>query len=97
MSPIEETIAKVVEQGADRIVETLCDIVRFPSIVKSDPREAGPGERDCQRYLQKRLEALGFVTDLWDPDGPALYAKYKAARAPTKAAPSRAVPIWLAS
>ena len=29
MSPIEETIAKAVEQRADRIVETLCDIVRF--------------------------------------------------------------------
>ncbi len=77
MSPLEETIAKAVEQRADRIVETLCDIVRFPSIVKSDPREAGPGERDCQLYLQKRLEAVGFTTDLWDPDGPALYAKYE--------------------
>jgi len=51
--------------------------VRFPSIVKSDPREAGQGERDCQLYLQKRLEALDFTTDLWDPDGPALYAKYE--------------------
>ncbi len=77
MSPMEEMIAKAVEQRADRIVGTLCDIVRFPSIVKSDPREAGPGERDCQLYLQKRLEALGFTTDLWDPDGPALYAKYE--------------------
>jgi acetylornithine deacetylase len=77
MSPIEEIIAKTVGQRADRIVETLCDIVRFPSIVKSDPREAGPGERDCQLYLQKRLEALGFATDLWEPDGPALYTKYE--------------------
>jgi acetylornithine deacetylase len=77
MSTLEETIAKAVEQRADRIVETLCDIVRFPSVVKSDPREAGAGERDCQVYLQKRLEALGFTTDPWDPDGPALYAKYE--------------------
>ena len=77
MSPIEEIIAKTVGQRADRIVETLCDIVRFPSIVKSDPREAGPGERDCQLYLQKRLEALGFAADLWEPDGPALYTKYE--------------------
>jgi acetylornithine deacetylase len=48
MSAVEDTIAEAVEQRADRIVETLCDIVRFPSIVKSDPREAGPGERNCQ-------------------------------------------------
>ena len=39
--------------------------------------QAGPGERDCQLYLERRLEALGFATDLWDPDGPALYEKYK--------------------
>jgi acetylornithine deacetylase len=54
MSSVEDTIAEAVGQRADRIVEVLCDIVRFPSIVKSDPREAGPGERDCQLYLQKR-------------------------------------------
>jgi acetylornithine deacetylase/succinyl-diaminopimelate desuccinylase-like protein len=69
MSPLDETIAKAVEQRSDRIVETLCDLVRFPSIVKFDPREAGPGERDRQLYLQRRLEALGFTTDLWSPTG----------------------------
>ena len=73
----EEIIAARVEAAADRIVATLSDLVAFPSIVKSNPKEAGPGERDCQLYLQKRIEALGFTTDLWDPDGPALYEKYK--------------------
>ena len=77
MSSVQETIAAAVEARSDRIVNTLCDLVRFPSIVKTDPREAGPGERECQLYLQKRLEALGFTTDLWDPDGPGLYAKYE--------------------
>jgi hypothetical protein len=48
MSPLEETIAKAVEQRADRIVETL-------------------------------------------------YAKYEGRPGANKAAPSRAVPIWLAS
>jgi acetylornithine deacetylase len=77
MADLNEKIVQAVEAHADRIVETLCDLVRFPSIVKSNPKEAGPGERDCQRYLQKRLERIGFATDLWDPDGPALYEKYK--------------------
>jgi acetylornithine deacetylase len=77
MPSIEEIIAARVEANADRIVETLSDLVTFPSIVKSNPKDAGPGERDCQLYLQKRLETLGFTTDLWDPDGPALYEKYK--------------------
>lgn len=72
-----EAIAEQVEARADDIVATLADLVSFPSIVKSDPREAGPGERDCQLYLQKRLEKLGFETDLWEPDGPALYDKYQ--------------------
>lgn len=74
---IEATIGEAVEALSGRIVETLCDITRFPSIVKNDPREAGPGERDCQLYLQKRLERIGFTTDLWDPDGPALLARYE--------------------
>lgn len=65
------------EARTDRIVETLSDLISFPSVVMSDPTKAGPGERDCQLYLQGRLEALGFSTDLWDPDGPALYAKYQ--------------------
>ncbi|MGE3876434.1 MAG: acetylornithine deacetylase, partial [Parvibaculaceae bacterium] len=71
MSSIEERIARHVEARADRITETLSDLVAFPSIVMADHTKAGPGERDCQLYLQKRLEKLGFATDLWDPDGPA--------------------------
>lgn len=77
MASLAEIIAERVEAKADRIVETLSDLVAFPSIVKSNPKEAGPGERDCQLYLQGRLTSLGFTTDLWDPDGPALYAKYQ--------------------
>lgn len=77
MTSLQQTIAELVEARSDQIVATLSELVRFPSIVKSNPKEAGPGERDCQLYLQKRLEKLGFTTDLWDPDGPALYAKYE--------------------
>ncbi|HWJ73043.1 MAG TPA: ArgE/DapE family deacylase [Kaistia sp.] len=77
MDSLEQNIAKRVEERADRIVETLSALVSFPSIVLADPTKAGPGERDCQLYLQKRIEALGFTTDLWEPDGPALYDKYK--------------------
>lgn len=65
-----------IDANADRIVQTLCDLIAFPSIVMADPTQAGPGERECQLYLQRRLEALGMETDLWDPDGPALLAKY---------------------
>jgi len=77
MSSIEQKIAEHVTAAQDEIIQTLCDLIAFPSIVQSDPRHAGPGERDCQLYLQKRLQTLGFTTDLWEPDGPALYEKYK--------------------
>lgn len=77
MTDLARAIAAAVEARADRIVETLCDLVRFPSIVRDDPAQAGPGERDCQLYLQGRLRRLGFTTDLWEPDGPALLAKYE--------------------
>ena len=68
---LTEKIGAHVDASAERIAQTLCDLIAFPSIVKVDPREAGPGERDCQLYLQQRLIALGMTTDLWDPDGPA--------------------------
>jgi acetylornithine deacetylase len=74
---LEDRIASVVEGAADRVVATLCDLIAFPSVVKSNPKDAGPGERQCQEYLKTRLERIGFVTDLWEPDGPALFAKYE--------------------
>lgn len=77
MTDQDTRIAAAVERAADRIVSTLADLIRFPSIVMADPTQAGPGERQCQEYLKGRLERIGFATDLWDPDGPALLATYE--------------------
>src|ERR1700710_1403837 len=77
MTNLEPRIAAAVEAAAERIAATLMDLIGFPSIVMADPTKAGPGERLCQEYLKGRLEKIGFTTDLWDPDGPALYEKYK--------------------
>ncbi|WP_102224809.1 M20 family metallopeptidase [Acidimangrovimonas sediminis] len=72
-----DRISGWLDDHADTLARTLCEMIDFPSIVKADPTEAGPGERDCQHYLKARLEAMGMETDLWEPDGPALYAKYE--------------------
>jgi acetylornithine deacetylase len=72
-----DALSAYIDANADRIVQTLCDLIAFPSIVMEDPTQAGPGERDCQHYLKGRLEALGMETDLWEPDGPALLEKYR--------------------
>jgi acetylornithine deacetylase len=77
MSDDTKQIVEAVAARADRIVETLSALISFPSVVMSDPTKAGPGERNCQRYLQGRIESIGFETDLWEPDGPALYGKYE--------------------
>ena len=77
MTNLEPRIAAAVEAAAERIAGTLMDLIGFPSIVMADPTQSGPGERLCQEYLKGRLEKIGFSTDLWDPDGPALYEKYK--------------------
>jgi acetylornithine deacetylase len=77
MDAIDQAIVAGVERQADRIIRTLTELIGFPSIVPVDPAKAGPAERDCQLYLQARLHDLGFRTDLWDPDGPALYEKYQ--------------------
>jgi acetylornithine deacetylase len=41
MSTIEETVMAAVESRSQKIVQTLCDLVRYPSIVKADPRDGG--------------------------------------------------------
>ncbi len=42
MPTMEQQIAERVEAAQDRIVQTLSDLVSFPSIVKSNPKEAVP-------------------------------------------------------
>jgi acetylornithine deacetylase len=73
---LERRITAAVDASGDRIAALLADLIGFESVVKMDPREAGPGERLCQEYLKARIETIGFTTDLWEPDGPALLAKY---------------------
>lgn len=77
MTSDDKRILDAIERGSDRIVSTLQDLIRFESVVKSNPTDAGPGERECQEYLAERLQAVGFGIDLWEPDGPALYQKYE--------------------
>jgi acetylornithine deacetylase len=77
MTDQDTRIASAVAAAADLIADTLKDLIAFRSIVMADPTQAGPGERLCQEYLKGRLERIGFSTDLWDPDGPALLEKYR--------------------
>jgi acetylornithine deacetylase len=74
---LQAKISEAIEQKVDRLVETLTDLIGFESVSRPDPAPAGPGEEPCQRYLQKRLDDLGFKTELWEPDGPALVEKYR--------------------
>jgi acetylornithine deacetylase len=74
---LEQRIVNAVDQARDRIAETLRDLIRFESIVMADPTKAGPGERECQEYLERKLAATGFKTDLWEPDADALLEKYR--------------------
>jgi acetylornithine deacetylase len=65
-----------VDSSGSRLAHTLQDLIRFESIVMSDPTMAGPGERLCQEYLAQRLTASGFATELWEPDADTLLQKY---------------------
>lgn len=77
MEKAHQRLLDAVEGGADRIARTLQDLIRFESVVQADPSMAGPGEGLCQEYLAGRIGGLGFEIDLWEPDGPALYQKYR--------------------
>ncbi|HEX3444268.1 MAG TPA: ArgE/DapE family deacylase [Chthoniobacterales bacterium] len=74
---LERRIVDAVNRSRERIAQTLQELIRFESIVMADPTKAGPGERECQKYLARRLAAAGFETDLWEPDADALLEKYK--------------------
>jgi hypothetical protein len=69
MSPIEETISNAVEQRAGRIVATLCDIARVPSIVKSDPRGrrglAPHGKNRARFRSGPSLPAVSRLLGMW--------------------------------
>src|SRR5215472_11407045 len=74
---LERSIIKAVDHNRERIARTLQELIRFESIVMADPTKAGPGERECQEYLENRLRRAGFKTDLWEPDAGALLEKYR--------------------
>ena len=74
---LEHRIVDTVHRSRERIAQTLQELIRFESIVMADPKKAGPGERECQEYLQRRLVAAGFETDLWEPDADGLLEKYR--------------------
>jgi acetylornithine deacetylase len=74
---LERRIGDAVDRNRERIAQTLQELIRFESIVMADPTKAGPGERECQNYLERRLTAAGFKTDLWEPDAEALLEIYR--------------------
>jgi len=74
---LEHCILDAVDRNRERIAQTLQELIRFESIVMADPTKAGPGEKDCQKYLERRLAAAGFKTDLWEPDADSLLKAYR--------------------
>jgi acetylornithine deacetylase len=72
----DQRIIHAADSSGGRLVQTLQDLIRFESVVMSDPTKAGPGERLCQEYLERRLAANAFTTELWEPDAEALLRKY---------------------
>jgi acetylornithine deacetylase len=74
---LEQRILSAVDRSRERVTQTLQELIRFESIVMADPTKAGPGERECQKYLGSRLAAAGFKTDLWEPDADTLLKKYR--------------------
>ncbi len=73
----ERCIVDAANRNREWITQTLQELIRFESIVMTDPSKAGPGERECQNYLERRLTAAGFKTDLWEPDADALLEIYR--------------------
>lgn len=61
-------IAGKVEERTDELVGLLRDLVSIRSVNPVFPDSKPLEEERLQRYLADRLGALGFETDLWEPD-----------------------------
>jgi acetylornithine deacetylase len=59
---LEEKLSARVRAGADRLVETISDLVRIPS-VNTPPVGT---ELECQRYVHRRLSGLDLKTEMYE-------------------------------
>ena len=79
---------------SEKIAQTVCELVSYPSIVKADPREAGPGERDCQASFLRaawRRSASQPISGI--PTGRRFTPNTKVVQGPTRDALSKAARI----
>lgn len=59
---LEQRLSASVRAGADRLVETISDLVRIPS-VNTPPVGT---ELECQRFVHERLAGLGLETEMYE-------------------------------
>ncbi len=57
----DQRIIDAADSSGRRLAQTLQDLIRFESVVMSDPTKAGPGERLCQEYLGRRLKGIEIL------------------------------------
>ena len=66
-SALEERIVAAVRDGREELVALAADLVAFDTTARNvgdPPRQ----EAELQAYLQRRLDALGAETDVWEPE-----------------------------
>jgi acetylornithine deacetylase len=71
-----ERIRVAVDARRDRTTALLADLVRVRSVNPVFPGSVPAEEDRVQRLLADRLQAIGFDTDLWEPD-PVALARYR--------------------
>jgi acetylornithine deacetylase len=59
---LAEKLAEVTRARADRLIETISELIRIPS-ENTPPRGA---EAECQRYVQARLEGLDLAAEMYE-------------------------------
>jgi formylaminopyrimidine deformylase len=61
VATLEQTILHDLDEASERLVETLCDLVRFRT-----PNPPGGNEAAAQDFVEERMTALGLEVDRWD-------------------------------
>jgi len=57
---IEGEVLKLVEKRRDAIIESLRELISFPSVTGD--------ELEIQKFIAYKLEDMGLIVDMWEPD-----------------------------
>jgi acetylornithine deacetylase len=69
MDKVKKQVLKNIDDGREDLITLVKDLIQFRSITFHPSLYSRVGEeRQCQEFIGKKLEGLGFTCEMWEPD-----------------------------